>query len=136
MKSLQRFLALTKKGVVFIELPLILTIFLDLSAWRSKLAHFRAFVHRWRSVLAPDTEEDNRFKSSMKALTKSSGLLLITNLRIKSLSMKKTKIQTFNSWFSIMIFFDLDFLLIPSLFCAEVLKLNKKNGEHFNNHYY
>ena len=80
MKSLQRFLALTEKGVVFIELPLILTIFLDLSAWRSKLAHFRAFVHRWRSVLAPDTEEDNRFKSSMKSRTKGSGLSLITNL--------------------------------------------------------
>ena len=30
--------------------------------------------------LALDTEEDNRFKSSMKARTKGNGLLLITNL--------------------------------------------------------
>ena len=57
-----------------------MTILLDLSGQKSKLTHFRAFVHQRRSVLAPDTEEDNRFKSSMKAHTKGSELLLIANL--------------------------------------------------------
>ena len=57
-----------------------MTILLDLSGQKSKLTHFRAFVHQRRSVLAPDTEEDNRFKSSMKSRTKGSGLSLITNL--------------------------------------------------------
>ena len=57
-----------------------MTILLDFSAWKSKPAHFRGFIHWWRSVLAENTEEDSRFKSSKKAHTKGSGLLLIANL--------------------------------------------------------
>ena len=79
-KSVEFFGSDTEKGVAFINLSLIMTILLDLSAQKSKLVHFRAFVHQWRSVLAPDIEEDSRFKSSMKDRTKASGLLLITNL--------------------------------------------------------
>ena len=49
-------------------------------ARKSKPTRFTALIQQWSSVLASDTEEDNRFKLSMKASIKDSGLLLITNL--------------------------------------------------------
>ena len=55
-------------------------ILLVLFPQKSKATYFRAFVHWWRSVLPLDSKEDNGFKSSMKAHTKGSGLLLITNI--------------------------------------------------------
>ena len=75
--SVEYFGSDTEKGVVFIDPPLIMTILLDLSAQKSKLDHFRALVLQWRSVLALHTEEGNRFKSSIKACTKGSGLFII-----------------------------------------------------------
>ena len=45
----------TEKGVVFIDLPLIMTIERDLSALNSRPAQVRAVMHRESKVWAPDT---------------------------------------------------------------------------------
>ena len=58
----------TEKGVVFIELPLMITILLDLSALKVRPAQFRAIVQRESKVFAPQIVEDIMFRSSMKAL--------------------------------------------------------------------
>ena len=58
----------TEKGVVFIDLPLMITKPLDLSALKVKPAHFRAIVQRESKVFAPEIVEDIIFRSSMKAL--------------------------------------------------------------------
>ena len=58
----------TEKGVVFIDLPFMITMLLDLSALKVRPAHFRAIVQRESKVFAPQTEEDIMFRSSMKAL--------------------------------------------------------------------
>ena len=58
----------TEKGVVFIDLPFMITMLLDLSALKVRPAHFRAIVQRESKVFAPHTVEDIMFRSSMKAL--------------------------------------------------------------------
>ena len=58
----------TEKGVVFIDLPLMLTMLLDLSALKVMPARFRAIVQRESKVFAPQIVEDIMFRSSMKAL--------------------------------------------------------------------
>ena len=58
----------TEKGVVFIDLPLMITILLDLSALKVRPAQFRAIVQRESKVFAPQIVEDIMFRSSMKAL--------------------------------------------------------------------
>ena len=58
----------TEKGVVFIDLPLMITILLDLSALKVRPAQFRALVQRESQVFAPQIVEDIMFRSSMKAL--------------------------------------------------------------------
>ena len=57
----------TEKGVEFMDLPLIITIQQDLSALNSK-------------VWAPETEEDIRLKSFIKACSKGNLVLLEVNL--------------------------------------------------------
>ena len=48
----------TEKGVVFIDLPLMITMLLDLAAVKVRPAHFKAIV-RWESkVFAPQIVED------------------------------------------------------------------------------
>ena len=54
----------TEKGVVFIDLPLTMTIERDLSALNSRPAQFRAVMHRKSRVWAPETVEDIRLKPS------------------------------------------------------------------------
>ena len=49
------------------DLPLIMTIEQDLSALNSRPAQVRAVVHRESEVWAPETVEDIRLRSSMKA---------------------------------------------------------------------
>ena len=58
----------TENGVVFIHLPLMITILLDLSALKVRPAQFRAIVQRESKVFAPQIVEDIMFRSSMKAL--------------------------------------------------------------------
>ena len=57
----------TEKGVVFIDLPLMITMLVDLSALKVRPAQFRAIIQRESKVLAPQIVED-MFRSSMKAL--------------------------------------------------------------------
>ena len=59
----------TEKGVVFIDLPLIMTIEHDLSALNSRPALVRAVMHRESKDWDPETVEDIRLRSSMKAHT-------------------------------------------------------------------
>ena len=58
----------TEKGVLFIDLPIMLTMLLDLSALKVRPAHFRAIVQWESKVFAPHTVEDIMFRSSIKAL--------------------------------------------------------------------
>ena len=58
----------TEKGVVFIDLPLMITILLDLSALKVRPAQFRAIVQRESKAFAPQIVEDIMFRSSRKAL--------------------------------------------------------------------
>ena len=57
----------TGKGVVFIDLPLKMTIDHDLSALKSRPAQVRVSMHRESTVWLPETVEDIRLRSSMKA---------------------------------------------------------------------
>ena len=57
-----------EKGVMFIDLPFMTTILLDLSAVKGRPADFRAIVQQESKVFAPQTVEDIMFRSSMKAL--------------------------------------------------------------------
>ena len=58
----------TEKEVVFLDLPLMITMLLDLPALKARPAHFRAIVQRESKVFAPQIVEDIIFRSSMKAL--------------------------------------------------------------------
>ena len=58
----------TEKGVVFIDLPLMITMLLDLSALKVRPAQFRAIVQQKSKVFAPQIMEDIMFRSFMKAL--------------------------------------------------------------------
>ena len=58
----------TEKGVVFIDLPFMITMLLDLSALKVRPAHFRAIAQQESKAFAPHTMEDIMFRSSMKAL--------------------------------------------------------------------
>ena len=69
----------TEKGVVFIDLPFMITMLLDLSALKVRPAHFRAIVQRESKVFAPHTVEDIMFRSSMKALIGSNKILFRWN---------------------------------------------------------
>ena len=66
---------------MFIDLPLIMTIEQDLSALNSRPAQVRAVVHRESKVWAPETVEDIRLRSSIKARSKGNSVLLVVNLR-------------------------------------------------------
>ena len=58
----------TEKGVVFIDLPLMMTMLLDLSALKVRPAHFRAIVQQASKIFPPQIVEDIIFRSFMKAL--------------------------------------------------------------------
>ena len=58
----------TEKGVVFIDLPLMITMLLDLSALNVRSAPFRAIEQRKSKVFAPQIVEDIMSRSSMKTL--------------------------------------------------------------------
>ncbi len=66
----------TQKGELFSDLPFLIMKLRDLSARNSIPAHCRAVAHLARSVWAPETEEDIKFTSSIKAFTKGSDTLL------------------------------------------------------------
>ena len=65
----------TEKGVVFIDLPLMITMLLDLSALKVRPAQFRAIAQRESKAFAPQIVEDIMFRSSMKALIGGNGIL-------------------------------------------------------------
>ena len=69
----------TEKGVVFMDIPLTMTIEHDLSALNSRPAQFRAVMHRESRVWAPETMEDIRLRSSIKAQSKGNTVLLVVN---------------------------------------------------------
>ena len=69
----------TEKGVVFIDLPLTMTIECDLSALNSRPAQLRAVMHRESRVWAPETVEDIRLRKFMKARSKGNTVLLVVN---------------------------------------------------------
>ena len=58
----------TEKGVVFIDLPLMITMLLDLSALKVRPVECRATVQRESKVFTPQIVEDIMFRSPMKAL--------------------------------------------------------------------
>ena len=65
-----------QNGVEFNDFPFTMTKDLDLSALNSIPAHVRAVVHRTRRSFVPATEEDNKFKSSIKARIRGKETLL------------------------------------------------------------
>ena len=65
---------------MFIDLPLIMIIEQDLSALNSRPAQVRAVVHRESKVWAPETVEDIRLRSSIKACSNGNSVLLVVNL--------------------------------------------------------
>ena len=69
-----------EKGVLFIDLPLTMTIEHDLSALNSRPAQVRAVMHRESKVWAPETLPDIRLRLSMKACSKGNVVLLVVNL--------------------------------------------------------
>ena len=66
----------TEKGVVFIDLPFMTTMLLDLSALKVRPACFRSIVQPESKVFAPQTVEDIMFTSSRKALIGGNKILL------------------------------------------------------------
>ena len=58
----------TEKEAVFIDLPFMITMLLDLLAVKARPALFRAIVQRENKVFAPQTVQEIMFRSSMKAL--------------------------------------------------------------------
>ena len=62
---------------MFIDLPLIMAIEQDLSALNSRPAQVRAVVHRESKVWAPETVEDIRLRSSIKAHSKGNSVLVV-----------------------------------------------------------
>ena len=58
----------TEKGVVVIDLLLMVTMLLDLAALKVRPAPFRAIVQRESKVFAPQIVKGIMFRSSMKAL--------------------------------------------------------------------
>ena len=70
----------TEKGVVFIDLPLTMTIEHDLSALNSRPAQVKAVVHRESKVWAPKSLVVIRLRSSMKARSNGKVVLLVVNL--------------------------------------------------------
>ena len=69
----------TEKGVVFIDLPLTMTIDCDLSVLNSRLAQVRAVMHQECRVWLPEIVEDLTLRSSMKACSKGNTVLLVVN---------------------------------------------------------
>ena len=57
----------TEKGVVSIDLRLMITVLLDLSALKVRPAQLRAIVQRESKVFAPQIVKEIMFRSSMKA---------------------------------------------------------------------
>ena len=70
----------TEKGVVLIDLPLTMTIEHGLSTMNSRPAQIRAVMHRENRVSVPETVDDIRLRSSMKARSKGNVVLLVVNL--------------------------------------------------------
>ena len=66
VKSNRSFGDETENGVVFIDLPLMITMLVDLSALKVRLAHFRAIIQWESKVFVPQILEDTMFRSSMK----------------------------------------------------------------------
>ena len=64
------------KGVQFNDFPLRMTILCDLCVRKVIPAHSKAVAHRDKRFWAPETEEDIRLISSMKALINGSETLL------------------------------------------------------------
>ena len=58
----------TEKEIVFIDLPLMITMLLDLPALKIRPAYFSAEVQQESIVFAPQIVEDVMFRSSMKAV--------------------------------------------------------------------
>ena len=71
-----------EKGVVFIDLPLTMTIERALSVLNSRPAQLRAVMHREGRVWPPETVEDIRLRSSIKARSKGNTVLLVVNCTV------------------------------------------------------
>ena len=69
----------TEKGVVFIDLPLIMTIERHLSALNFRPAQVRTVMQRESKIWAPETV-DVRLSLSMKAGSKGNAVLFVVNL--------------------------------------------------------
>ena len=83
MKALVDLLVLEQKKVLCsYHLPLIMIIERDLSALNSRPAQVRAVVYQESKVWAPETVEDIRLRSSIKAHSKGNSVLLVVNLGI------------------------------------------------------
>ena len=70
----------TQKGVLFIDLRLLMTTEHDLSALNCKPAQVSTVIHLESKVWAPETVEDRRLRSSRKAHCKDNAVLLVVNL--------------------------------------------------------
>ena len=56
----------TEKEIVFLHLPFMMTMLLDLAALKVRSAHFRAIVERESKVFVPQTVEEITFRSSIR----------------------------------------------------------------------
>ena len=65
----------TERGVLFTNLPLMITKVPELSALEVRPTHFRAIVQRESKVLPLQIVEDIMFRSSIKVLTGSKDIL-------------------------------------------------------------
>ena len=70
----------TEKGVVLIDLPLTMTTEHGLSTLNSRPAQIRAVLHLENRFSVPETVDDIRLRSSMKARSKGNVVLLVANL--------------------------------------------------------
>ena len=69
----------TEKAVVFRDLPLAMTIERDLSAQNYRPAQVRVVMQQESRVWVPETVDDIRLRSSMKARSKSNAVVLVVN---------------------------------------------------------
>ena len=77
-----------KKGVVFIDLPLTITVEIDLSHLNSRPAQVKAVMHQESKVWPPEGLLAIRLRSSIKAQSKGNMVLLVVNLGTLALSIQ------------------------------------------------
>ena len=90
-----------KKGVVFIDLPLAITVEIDLSPLNSRPAQVKAVMHRESKVWPPEGLVAIRLRSSIKAQSKGNNSIVSGILRdpcIEYSSMMFMPVRRYGIW--------------------------------------